>query len=122
VAAETLLYRQDAAVLADQQPPSSADQLLTLAEACNVKWLPRRRRGARTNRATIHRWSDPSRPIHLKTVRVGGTRCTTERWLREFFDALADKPATPTPAARTPHRRTVDQAAAERALADAGIG
>jgi hypothetical protein len=96
--------------------------LIRLADVPRLKWLPRRRGGTRLAIATVHRWSDPTRPIHLRTTRVGGCRCTTEDWLREFFDRMSGVgDAAPVVPARTPARRDREVAAAERELAAAGI-
>ena len=100
--------------------PADPDKLIRLADVPRLRWLPRRRGGVRLHVATVHRWADPGRPVHLRTTRVGGTRCTTAGWLREFFAALADGPAPAVPV-RTPTRRARDLAAAEAELAAAGI-
>jgi hypothetical protein len=95
--------------------------LMRLCDVPSLAWLPRRRKGARLNFSTVWRWA--LRGVHgirLRTVVVGGTRCTSERWLREFFAALAGNPIT-TPAIRTPARRQREIAQAQEELRAHGI-
>ena len=65
------------------------DEYLPLPRAAEE--LPRRRAGRKTSTACVYRWTNSGlRGVRLRYTQVGGTRCTTRRWLREFFDALAD--------------------------------
>lgn len=97
----------------------SEEPLITLSAASKLKWLPCRRRGKRPHLSTLLRWI-----LHgvggkrLAACRVGGTWCTTERSLREFFAAVASVSApssVPVVDTRTAMRR------AEAILDAAGI-
>lgn len=84
-----------------------------------VKWLPRGRGGAQLAPSTLIRWAQTgSGGVRLKCVRVGSALCTSEAWLREFFERLAtpDTPANdPTPAQRAAsHLRAETELAADR--------
>jgi hypothetical protein len=88
-------------------------ELITLRQAAAE--LPRRRAGKKTHVSCIYRWtSDGLRGIKLRYAQCGATRCTTRRWLAEFFDALAavsrgDAPASfPDSAARRRELERVD--------------
>jgi hypothetical protein len=111
-----------------RQPPDkgfavdhASDQLLRLNDVPKLKWLPRRRGGARLHVSTVYRWAatgvraPDGTVIKLHTVRCGGTLCCTEADVREFFASLSrhdSATATPTPAPRSPSARA---RAAERA-------
>lgn len=100
----------------------SSEQVVTLATS--TKFLPKRRKGARPNVATLYRWAQTGvRGIRLETLMVGGTRCTSMEALQRFFDAItaACEPTTPSIAPRhtTARRRQIE--AAEKRLAQAGI-
>lgn len=102
--------------------PSSAahDPLITLADVPRLKWLPRRRGKSRLAFSTVYRWAMyGQRGVKLRTVRAGGTLCTTEAWVRDYFERLAD----PNPAADRPTKAEISRQheAAERELAAAGI-
>jgi hypothetical protein len=60
----------------------------------------------------------------LKTVRVGQTPCTTEVWLHEFFEAIAQakRGEGPAPIIRTPRQRQRDYEQAQERLHARGIG
>lgn len=63
------------------------ESLLTLAQAASE--LPRRRRGRKTNVATLYRWTTVGcRGVRLEFTQIGGTRCTSHEALGRFFDAL----------------------------------
>lgn len=59
-----------------------------------VPWLPRRRKGAKCHPATIFSWvkaglkDSNGDVVRLETIRIGGTRCTSEAALRRFFARL----------------------------------
>jgi len=73
-------------------PGVSLADLIPLEEVTKV--LPRR-----LHRSTVFRWAQKGRRgVRLKVVSMGGTRCTTERWLLEFFEAVEG--------ARVPHEPT----------------
>ena len=61
--------------------------------------------------------------VKLVTVSAGGTLCTSENNLKEFFAAVAQarQSGTPAPMIRTPARREKDVARARSRLAAAGI-
>lgn len=68
------------------------EPLLTLTRAGHLKWLPCRRNGKRPNVATLWRWARHGcYGVRLKTTSVGGTLCTTEKDLRAFFAAIAER-------------------------------
>ena len=103
------------------------DRLIRLNDVPKIPWLPRRRGGARLAIATVHRWCTAGvGGCRLRHVRAGGVRCTTDAWLRQFFESLAGRHAgvvdVDTPAAiegaATQQRRA---AAAERRLAAEGF-
>jgi hypothetical protein len=88
---------------------------LSLTEA--AKSIPGRRPGKRASLGTIWRWCNRGlrNGIRLKSVLVGGHRCTTRQWLNEFIEvmsqaSLPERHQPPVP--RTPSQR---QAASERA-------
>jgi hypothetical protein len=68
---------------------------------------------------TVHRWCSRGLGggIRLRSVKIGGKRCTTLKWLREFIDASNRGGSAPNhpPLLRTPQQR---QTASERAAAD----
>lgn len=71
-------------------PEQGEDQLLRFNDVPKLRWLPQRRGGSPLSIATVHRWATTG--IHgqrLRFVSVGGVRCTTEQWLRDFFNELA---------------------------------
>jgi hypothetical protein len=97
------------------------ESVISFGEVAKSKLLPRRRRGARPNLATIYRWSDSGcRGVILESIQIGGTRCTSKEALQRFFDRLsADRSApVPAPAPRV-DRHAVRRA--ERVLDAAGI-
>ena len=103
----------------DDVGPDTSLELIRLAEVPTLKWLPTRE-GKPIALSTLHRWVAVGvRGVKLRTVRVGGSRCTARAWLWEFFEALND-PA-PHPARRTPRRRERDRERARRELQEAGI-
>lgn len=107
-----------AGVVAEEAVPRTrivAEAYLTLTEA--AKTIPGRRPGKRVSLGTLWRWCTQGlrNGIRLKSVLVGGQRCTTRQWLQEFIEAMsqASQPETlPCPVPRTPNQR---QAASERA-------
>jgi hypothetical protein len=66
-------------------------QLIRLNDVPKIRWLPARRKGSRLHVGTVWRWATRGvRGQVLRTVRVGGTLCTSERWLMDFFEASAN--------------------------------
>ena len=101
-----------------------ASDLLPLSSVPNLKWLPRRRRGAKLSYTCLWRWTTRGvAGVVLQTVRVGGTPCTTESDLRKFFVevAAAKRGEKQTQIIRTPARRAREIEAARQQLARSGI-
>ena len=116
--------REHTAGTAGHPPQPDLDELLTLAAA--GRDLPPRRFGARPGPSTLWRWARRGLAagdtrIKLRTTSVGGTTCTTPRWLCEFFDALEQARAAARAVAATPKRRKAQQQAARETLRRAGI-
>jgi hypothetical protein len=72
--------------------------------------------------SSTNRWAFVGRcGVVLRTLMVGGTRCTCDAWAMEFFQRLTgDAPFTPEPR-RTPHRRQKQHERAELELAREGF-
>jgi hypothetical protein len=107
---------------ADIEPRSG--ELIPLSSVPNLKWLPRRRRGAKLSYTCLWRWATKGvGGVVLQTVRVGGTPCTTETDLRHFFTdvAAAKRGESPVHIIRTSARRTHEIEAAQQRLAQSGI-
>ena len=66
--------------------------LFPLIELPNRPWMPRRPRNGGTgkvNRFTCVRWALHGKGgTRLRTIMVGGVRCTCDTWAWEFFEAL----------------------------------
>ena len=74
----------------DSPRAQEQEPLLTLTQASRLKWLPCRRNGKSPNVATLWRWAmHGCFGIRLKTTSVGGTLCTTESYVRAFFDEIS---------------------------------
>jgi hypothetical protein len=96
----------------------SNEPLITLTAATKLKWLPRRRKGARPHLSTILRWVVRGvGGVRLEAWKVGNAWCTTERSLRGFFEKLAAGPTASPESA--PKRDDVERA--EAVLDRAGI-
>jgi hypothetical protein len=92
-------------------------KLIRLNDVPKLAWIPPRRRGSRLAIATVHRWCSKGRNgIRLRHVSAGGTRCTTEAWLMEFFEALA---GAETAAEHGTPVKTLETSAAVRRRSDA---
>jgi hypothetical protein len=103
---------------------TTTDRLIPFRDVARLQWLPRRRNGAKLSLTTLWRWSTRGvRGVVLRTVRVGETPCTTENWLREFFEALASerREIAPTNGVRTPAQRNREITTATKLLSAAGI-
>lgn len=77
--------------------------------------------------ATCHRWKQKGIcGIKLRTISIGGTRCTSDEWLMEFFEATtAAKDKSTGESMRAGRLSAARELAIERAeaeLDDAGIG
>jgi hypothetical protein len=103
---------------------SESSDLLPLSSVPNLKWLPRRRRGAKLSYTCLWRWATRGvAGVVLQTVRVGGTPCTTESDLRQFFAevAAAKRGGKQVQTIRTPARRAREIEAARQQLARVSI-
>jgi hypothetical protein len=101
-----------------------SNELIPLSRVPNLRWLPRRRRGAKLSYTCLWRWATKGvSGVVLQTVRVGGTPCTTESDLQHFFAdvAAAKRGERPVQTIRTPAHRTREIDAARQRLARAGI-
>ena len=92
------------------------NEYLTLTEA--AKLVPGRKPGKGVSEGTVWRWCMRGirNGIRLRSAMVGGHRCTTRQWLREFIEALnQSQSGTTDPQPRTPgqRRRASEQAAEE---------
>ena len=100
---------------------SEREPLIRLAEVPKLKWMPNTN-GKTVALSTVHRWAAYGlRGIKLQTVRVGGTLCTRESWLEDFFAELAMPEHEIKDGYRTPSQRARDIAKAERYLESEGI-
>jgi hypothetical protein len=103
--------RSEASARAGPVPGASTheDELIPLRRVPDE--LPRLRRGKKVHVATLYGWTNGRRGIKLRYLQIGATRCTTRRWLGEFFAALTaagtGAPQDPAPAAC---RRAAEQA------------
>ncbi len=62
---------------------------IRLHDVPRLRWIPGRRGNSRLNLATVYRWaSDGLHGIKLETLKIGGTRVTSEAALKRFFEAL----------------------------------
>lgn len=101
-----------------------SEPLIPLREVPKLKWLPRRRGGARLAHATLYRWATKGvSGVFLPVLRVGGQPCVTASGLRQFFAdvAAAQRGSPPVIQSRTPSRRAREIAASQKRLAQAGI-
>jgi hypothetical protein len=104
------------------------DELIPLKEAAAE--LPRGRRGRKRAIQTLYRWTSRRgcRGIVLRSTQVGCMRCTTRRWLGEFFAALAAQsrgetpmaPSAPAACSSAARREAIERA--DRELERMGVG
>jgi hypothetical protein len=106
-------------------PTPAADPLSDLSELIPLGKVPRllpKRSGGRRPRVhpgTIHRWRNPGiRGVRLQCVKCGASYHTTQKWLVEFFAALA---AADNAGGAAEIRRAKGFQQAERSLEAAGI-
>jgi hypothetical protein len=99
------------------------EAFIPLRDVPNLTWLPPRRNGGRLALSTLWRWSTKGiNGVILRTICFGSTRCTTEIWLREFFEDLAEsKIRGSRRRAHTPKRRAREIAHSQDRLARAGF-
>jgi hypothetical protein len=105
---------------------TSVESILTLAQAARL--VPRRRKKRPCNICTLWRWVHLGiKGIHLESVVIGGTTCTSKEALQRFYANLTDQAeAQRTPSKKpTPRRRSVECAkriaAARKRLQKSGI-
>ena len=101
----------------DELPP-----LYPLAELPRRPWMPRPA-GKPIGLATVYRWTTAGakgRPP-LRTVQIGGRRCTADVWARRFFESLSEPTDTAGRDSRTPSAAARARRRAEAELAAAGI-
>jgi hypothetical protein len=109
-----------------------SDPYIPLGKVPSIPWLPRRRGHSRPHVSTIWRWvlkglrARDGALVKLRAMRCGGTLCTSESWVREFFEELTSHdPAllapTPTAVVRTPTQRQRASERAAEALRQLGI-
>lgn len=103
--------------------PTRADfldqEFLTLTEA--AKLIPGRKEGERVSVGTVWRWClrGLRNGIKLKSVLIGGQRCTTRQWLQDFIEAInpsASSSSQPTATPRTPLQRERESERARQEL------
>ena len=104
--------------------------LIPLSAAPRIPWLPRRPEDKLLHVSTFWRWTqkglrarDGTR-VRLRSLRVGDTLCTTEEWLREFFEALTSHDpglAAATAPPRSPAARRRSHAQATKKLEELGL-
>ena len=69
---------------------SEQEPLIRLRDVPKLSWLPGRG-GKRLHHSTVFRWVQRGvRGRKLQVVCIGGALATTENWLREFFERLAE--------------------------------
>lgn len=100
---------------------SKREPLIRLADVSKLDWLPKLN-GKGIGLSTVHRWAaNGLRGKKLRTVRFGGSLCTRESWLEEFFEELADPESQPSDRYETPSQRARAIAKAEKELEAEGI-
>ena len=96
---------------------------IPLRRVPNLSWLPPRRNGSKIAQSTLWRWRTIGvNGAVLRTIRIGSTWCTTETWLRKFFeDSAAPTNPADRPLIRTPVRRARQIARTQDRLARKGF-
>ena len=70
--------------------------------------LPSSRPGKQLHRATLWRWAlKGSNGVVLRTVKLGGSRCTCDAWLCEFIQRLSGTVAPDQGQATSPETRRI---------------
>jgi len=93
------------------------EKIITLKQAAEK--IPQRRRGKRPHISCIYRWTTHGlRGVILKSIQIGGTRCTSEEALARFFERLTY--ADSNPQARSLAKRRRDSDSADRKLRELG--
>ena len=66
------------------------DSILTFPQAARL--VPKIHRGKSTHLSTIHRWVQRGvGGVHLETISIGGSRCTSREALERFFSLITAK-------------------------------
>jgi hypothetical protein len=66
-------------------------ELFPITDLPHRGWMPRKKRGKTLSKFTILRWCLHGRGgIRMRSVMVGGLRCTTDLWAQQFFTRLSD--------------------------------
>ena len=100
--------------------PLAVHDLYPLFELPKQKWMPRKN-GKTLSRFTVLRWAlHGRRGVKLRSIMVGGIRCTCDTWTMEFFERLTS--GISRSGSVNGNRQGKDYEAAERELAAAGIG
>jgi hypothetical protein len=100
--------------------PEILDDLYPLFALPTRKWMPRKKKGKTLSRFTALRWAlHGRRGVKLRTIMVGGIRCTCDAWAMQFFERLTSGDNGGKPL--TGGRQSKDHEAAERELAAAGV-
>lgn len=95
----------------------AAEQLFPITGLGGRDWMPKRK-GRGISPFTALRWALHGRSGHkLRTLMVGGQRCTTDAWAMDFFERCTAAAA----GSKTAKVRDDDYELAEAELADAGI-
>ena len=90
------------------------ENVISLAQAAKLKWLPRRRKGCRPHVATFYRWCQRGiRGEKLESIRCGGTICTSEAAILRFFDRLSARDGLERDASFPSRERSIEQAECE---------
>jgi hypothetical protein len=93
---------------------------ISLNAARSLPWL--KIDGRRLDLSTLYRMARrPRRGRLLRTTYIGGRLATTEQWVREYVEAVADSDAPASAESRAPSRRLRQMRSAEAELAAAGI-
>lgn len=88
------------------------ESLIRLVDVPDLKWMPRRRNGAKLNRSTVWRWVTAGCDgVKLEAERVGRALCTTEAKLRRFFERLAVPGSTSTTPTSKQRQKAISRAA-----------
>lgn len=106
-------------VRADRDHAVEPERFIAITDVPALAWMPRRRGHKKIDARNVRRWATRGvGGVVLRTVFVGGMKCTTEGWLREFISARSSGPhhAVPAPIpepAQAQHARAVAKLQAE---------
>lgn len=108
----------------DRTVDGDMSDYLRLADVPRRLNVPGRAPGQVVSLPTVWRWAMRGlRGVRLRTAKIGGHTCTTQAWVREFFEMLsADRDVPTAPPRRTPTQRQRAATRARRELRSAGIG